>query len=149
MKALLDTLLHLMRMVGYTVVQVQSSVLVIGWQVVAPNGLFTAVPLKAGNGPTSSCALFCIKVVDDHSFEYRHIPLTRRRIHRSSSYGNLASLRPLQGPCQRVTDPADLRSSAFISGLACVACQYDRPGRRRRRNPQRSAPPGRRAWYST
>jgi len=70
-----------MRMVTYTVVQVQSGVLVIGWQVVAPDGLFTAIPLKAGNGPTSSCALFCIeksiKVVDDHIFEYRHIPLTR------------------------------------------------------------------------
>src|ERR1700687_1265142 len=92
--------------------------------------------------------LLCIKVVDAHSYEYRHVTLTRK-IHRSSSYGNLASLRPLQGPCKCVTDRADLRSSAFISGLACVACQYDSPGRRCRGNPQRSAPPGRRAWYST
>ncbi len=62
--------LHLMRMVAYaflnTVVQVQPGVLVIGWQVVAPDGLFTAISLKAGDGPTSSCALFCIKVVEDH-----------------------------------------------------------------------------------
>jgi len=53
-------------MVACTVVQVQPGVLVIGWQVVAPDGLFTAIPLKAGNGPTSSCALFCIQVVEDH-----------------------------------------------------------------------------------
>src|SRR5213078_1353648 len=70
--------------------------------------------------------LFCTRVVDDHSYGYRPITLARR-IHKSNSYGNLASLRSLQGHCKRVTDPADLRSSAFISGLACVACQYDSP----------------------
>ena len=32
-----------MRIIAYTVVQMQSSVLVVDWQVVAPNGLFAAI----------------------------------------------------------------------------------------------------------
>ena len=37
-----------MRIIAYTVAQMQSSVLVVGWQVVAPNGLLAAIRLKAG-----------------------------------------------------------------------------------------------------